>query len=46
MIYMAAWVANSYIVGGKRRQITVRAIRREKVRAALTGGCQPPGKGA
>ncbi len=44
IIDLAAWLANSYMVDGRRRRINARLIRRQKVKAALSGG--RPGGGA
>lgn len=38
IIDLAAWLANSYHIDGRRRQISARLIRRQKVKAALSGG--------
>ena len=38
VIILAAWVANSYVINGRRRQVSVRTIKREKVKTMLSGG--------
>ncbi len=44
VVDLAAWLANSYHIDGRRRQISARLLRRQKTKAALSGS--RPGGGA